>query len=138
MHIKEKFISRIIAMTMCILLLSEFGLKHVLAMNQAEVGFVNVSTTSQIDTSVKYDQMVINLSEDELGLLPEYFDLQVFDDAVYTIDIRDDKGNPVRYNLTTNGEVTRLAVRYRNGTGTLITTDTSSDSTKIDTELQSR
>ena len=134
---------KIIAMFLCILLLSNIGLGYTLASEATttESGFVfdgYLNSTQE----VKNDKVVVTIPMDETDTVPDTFAMTAPETAVYKITLTgvpngSNVGTQLKYSLQHNGEgYVRLAAEYKQGEFKILTQDTSNDSTIIYVILQ--
>ena len=138
MHNKK---DKLIAIFLCILLLSNFTISHTLA--ALTVGNLQVDVPNG-DGSVSTDdgKATVTLHPDTDGLQYEQFTFTCTKTGAYKITLRGTKnGNnsasDISYQLLDeNGNFVRLAARYANANYYIMTEDTSNDSTTIDVILE--
>ena len=138
MHNKK---DKLIAIFLCILLLSNFTISHTLA--ALTVGNLQVDVPNG-DGSVSTDdgKATVTLHPDTDGLQYEQFTFTCTKTGAYKITLRGTKnGNnsasDISYQLLDeNGYFVRLAARYANANYYIMTEDTSNDSTTIDVILE--
>ncbi|MBO5143445.1 MAG: hypothetical protein J6C46_10755 [Clostridia bacterium] len=149
MHINNGIINKIVAMLMCILLLSNLGLSVVLASSSNMVEGSPALLEFECDSGIIYDvnkngKMVIELGIDDDNAIyapPSYIKMTPKETGVYTLTVTGALGTAtdvreLRYRLlNNNGGVVRLAARYSSNQFSIITQDTSESSTTIDVIL---
>lgn len=143
MHIKEKKFNKVIAMFMCILLLSNFGISVVYATRNdsgpIEAG-IYVSNNGQ--SSVEYSNHTLTAvysslprtSYLERAIINE---IQVTASGAYTINLATPNG-PAKYMICTadTHQHVRLAAEYKNGEHYLLTGGPSKTSSQVDVFLE--
>ena len=146
MHVKEKMFNKIVAMLMCILLLSNFGISIVYATSEnsgpTEAG-IYVSNTNQ--TSVEYKNHTLTAVYSSLPRSSDYAildkpvikEIKVTATGAYTINLATARG-PAKYRICTadDHKFVRLAAEYKNGEHNLLTGGPSSASSQADVFLE--
>lgn len=138
MH-REK--EKLIAMLLCILLLSNVGLSIVLAADTLTLGGLQVNPTGyNMEVSTKAKKATLTVQPD-MGLVPETITFTPRETGAYKLTLNGTKSgeeaeSQISYSITTGGRNVRLAARYTNGNYYIMTGDTSDESTTIDVILQ--
>lgn len=134
---------KLIAIFLCILLLSNFGLSVVLAAESLTVGGLQVNTNGErMAVTTKSGKATLTIPPDTLGLQTEQITFTPRETGVYTITMNGMKNgkevaSQINYSLyLSGGGYVRLAARYTNGNYYIITGDTSDNSTTIDVILE--
>lgn len=134
MYKKQILRNRIIAMLMCILLLSNLSMSIVLASDDdsSAVGLVTMDSDVNMKTSVSSSgAMTAELSTKDKNNATLWF--TPTETMVIQVTVTNKKGQHINYEVQNmSNQVLPLACRFANNKGTILTTDTSEGSTTID------
>lgn len=130
MHIKRKFKNRIIAMFMCILLLSNLGLNVVLATSETDSkgtgAGVSFGGPGQTGLKISESTTTATYNDEAWGGIER---IVVEESGAYTVNVATNQGEVTYEMVDSAGAPVRLAAEYKNGKYTILTDAPSTNKT---------